>query len=143
LPLLNDPDADIRVSVTRTLELLTTGEGRTAPPRAELKGMASPLLRSLRTRDARVRAGVIRVLANLGSAGHPAIPALEAALRDTDGDVRLAAARTLGAFGSASRPALDSLRRAFNDKDDTVRQAAREAMLRITLADETRPPRER
>jgi HEAT repeat protein len=143
VPLLNDVDADIRVSVTRTLGLLTEGEGRAASPRGELQAMASPLLRSLRNRDARVRAGVIRILPNLGPAGDPAIPSLEVALRDSSREVRLAAVQALGAFGPAARSALDALRRSYLDPDDAVREATRDAMLRITQADEMKPPRER
>src|SRR5262245_55031872 len=106
LPLLDDGDTDIRLSVTRTLELLTAGESRTALAGAA-GSMAEPLLRCLRTRDARVRAGAIRVLANLGPAAHSAIPALEDVLRDPDSEVRRAAAQALGTLGSAAGPTLD------------------------------------
>jgi HEAT repeat protein len=141
LPLLDDADTDIRLSVTRTLELLTAGESRTALAGAA-GSMAEPLLRCLRTRDARVRAGAIRVLANLGPAAHTAIPALEDVLRDPDNEVRRVAAQALGTLGPAARPTLDSLRRAIQDDDETVREAAREAMLHISRADEVRVPRE-
>ena len=63
---------NIRLSVTRTLDLLTEAEGRGASQRADLKGMTSPLLRSLRTRDARVRAGVTPRFRKPSSSPRPA-----------------------------------------------------------------------
>jgi HEAT repeat protein len=127
IDLLRDPDADLRVSATRTL----AAYGPAALP------ALLPLTAALASEDPVQRVAALHALENIGSDAKPALAAIRDALEDRDSQVRRSAARLLGKFGPYASEALNSLRLRLNDSSPEVRAEAREALRCIAEPNKT------
>jgi hypothetical protein len=121
VPLLADPDFDVRLATADTL--------RRFGPAAE--AAVPDLARAVGRGDAVMRLAAMQALEGIGLGARPAIPALADALSAPDARVRQAAAKLLGRFGPAAFEFEDVLRLAVNDPDPDVRRAVGDALLLI------------
>ncbi len=78
---------------------------------------------------------VMGMLAKLGSAAEPAVPALTVALQDASPAIRAAACEALSQIGTPARVAFPALESALDDESFYVRRAARSALERLREGD--------
>lgn len=123
-------------------ELADPERGATAHDRLAAKGAEATgmLVAILETAPARPQIMAASLLAKLGPAASPAVPALAHALKAKDSGVRGMAAIALGRIGGEARSALVPLDRALSDRDVRVRVASALAIYGIT-GDTTAPTR--
>ncbi len=114
LPLLNDPDSDVREAVIA---------GLVRGGQAAIHGLVDTLEHG----DVNAREGAARALGQIG--GKIATDALIAALADDSAWVRIPAAQGLGAM--SAQKAVDPLIACLEDEDAGVRSAAVEALTAI------------
>jgi HEAT repeat protein len=143
---LRDGDTEVRLLAQGALEELAAARVRWLRHGGTALSGDDPLLQGLTAAlpvlgeathdpDLRVRRAALDVLAVLGPASSPAMPALTQALSDSDRFVRWSAVRTIGAIGSpAARAALPGLTMLLEDEDLDVRKAAADAIKRLNPA---------
>lgn len=126
VPFLKDVQPERRLQAA---DLLTRTPSRLKETTAQVAPVAAALFES-GDPDARRRAAAL--LARIGPAARPALPALVQALKDPGRDFRIMAAETLGAIGPEAAPAVPSLGETVrSDGSGTVRMRAAEALSRI------------
>lgn len=119
LPLLNDKDVRVRISV---LLLLTDLSPLTAD-------VVAAFIRA--TNDAGTRMVALNGLGRPAASRRGVVPTLMAALKDPSHLNRATAARSLGNLGRDATPAVAALTAALTDEKELVRGAAGEALRKI------------
>lgn len=158
IPLLDDPDLDVRLAAANTLGGYGKAAGAASRPLSREIGIGDPTIaayvanwppaygsqrRQEEIGDVEMRLASIRAVQAIGGGDaaslQSAVLALSVALKNRDSRVRIAAAEALGQFGAAARSAAPALRAALNDKDfdpdkrKLVEQAVSDALLSVTL----------
>ena len=112
VPMLNDPDSDVRATA------ITVVSGFGPSVAADL-----PMLQAaLRGKEVESRRFAAEALGGLGAEAAPAVPFLARALSDTDLGVRSAAIASLGKVGKPALEVLDDILGARSDADPVVRK---------------------
>jgi HEAT repeat protein len=127
IPLLTDPDLDVRLATAVAFERLGPVAKDAVPALAQ-----SIMNTHVTQRAAMMRAASMRALVGIGTDSVSALPAIAEGLTDADARVRRIAAESLGRFGPAARGTVPALTRALDDPDADVRRAASDALLNIT-----------
>jgi HEAT repeat protein len=109
----------------RTRMLASEGIRKAGPAAAE------PLAKALDHADPVVRRQAVAHLANLGSAGKAAVPALTRKLKDDDWDTRFQAAQTLWRIDNQTRSILDVVVEASAKEDRATRQTGWALLVQI------------
>jgi HEAT repeat protein len=125
---------DGRTAEEWAAELADPEKGDAARKRLAGKGAEATeiLVAILETAPTKPRIMAASLLATLGPAAGPAVPALAKALEAKDSGVRGMAAIALGRIGEGARGALVPLDRALSDRDVRVRVASSLALYGIT-----------
>ena len=108
---------------------------RLGPPRQ--RAAVPPLVAALRTDAARIRAGTLEVLAEMGPAAELALPDVLAAVGDRDPVVRMHACRAAGNIGKFTAAMEPALLAALRDEEPSVRLAAGTSLGRLGPAKES------
>ncbi|HIA66863.1 TPA: hypothetical protein EYN98_12530 [Candidatus Poribacteria bacterium] len=122
--LLQNPDANVRVSSVETLGRM--GKGAEAAIPALIQAL-------LQDGDKSVRIAVAWALGSIRLEAKDAVPNLIRALKDQDMGVRSSAAYALGSIGSGAKDAVPDLIRALKDQDADVRSNTAWALGSIRL----------
>jgi len=94
--------------------------------------MAIPVWQAMvRDRDARIRSGAVRALAQFGATGADVMPAFKTIVRSTDPSLRAAAIGALGTLESQVEQILPILQRYVTDREAAVRNAVVNAAVRL------------
>lgn len=118
LPLIQDPDTDVRTAAAGVLESIGV-PAKTATPL---------LIKALRDPEAAVRISASDALGRYGAPASAALPALITALKDSDDTVRENAALAIGNMPAQAAGAVPALAEALQDQGRKVRANAAEAL---------------
>ena len=121
IPLLRDPEIEVRVAAATALE--------------KFGGLAQPAIAALTEvvsmGDAEVRIAAMKALVSIGASASSAVPEIAKNLTDTNSRIRIQAALSLGRFGPLAAEAAPALRQILNDPDLDVRKDASDALIKV------------
>jgi HEAT repeat protein len=123
VPLVGDPDMDVRAAALKSLE----NYGKDAAG----MGAGPAIAKALPREDPLTQVAATRTLQAIGEWDRSTLAVVADLLQVADVDVRVSAAETLGKAGKHATPFRPAVERAMEAGDEKVRVAASEALLRI------------